>query len=88
MMARVKAPRNVFINFPLGHNCGKPLQVDLQKSILKDTLNVLLTAKNPGEVVDLPYEWESDFNWETYQQDMQAMIEEEGITAQEWKPKA
>ena len=86
-MARVKAPRNAFIDFPLGHNCGKPLDEDLQKSILKDALNILVTAKTPGDVFDLPYEWERDFSWETYQRDVQGMIEEEGISTREWKPK-
>jgi hypothetical protein len=41
MMAQVKAPRNVFINFPLGHQCGKPDDPQLQEQILKDALNYL-----------------------------------------------
>lgn len=87
-MARVKAPRNVFIDFPLGHNCGKPFDADLQTRILKDTLNILVSAKIPGDVFDLPYEWGEEFNWETYQRDLQKMMEEEDITVQEWKPGA
>ena len=86
-MARVKAPRNVFIDFPLGHNCGLPFDAKMQNRILKDTLKVLVTAKIPGEVFDMPYEWDSAFSWETYQKDVQEMIEQEGIAAQEWKPK-
>lgn len=85
-MARVKAPRSAFIDFPLGHNCGKPFDTDLQTRILKDTLNILDTAKTPGDVFDLPYEWEGGFSWETYQRDIQEMIREEGTIAQNWKP--
>ena len=86
-MASVKAPRSVFIDFPLGHNCGKPFDKGLQIRILKDSLNVLSIAKTPGELFDLPYKWDTTFSWETFQQDVQQMIKDEGIIAQEWKPK-
>jgi len=80
MMARVKAPRSVFIDFPLGHNCGVPFDADLQRRIVNDTLNILVTAKTPGEVFGLPHAWDSAFSWETFQKDVQEMIEEESIT--------
>ena len=86
-MALVKAPRSAFVNFPLGHNCGKPHDVDMQTRILKDTLNVLVTATTPGDMVHLPYEWENPFDWNSFQRDTQEMLQEEGSTAQEWKPK-
>lgn len=86
MMARVKAPRSAFIDFPLGHNCGRPFDAEMQTRILKDALNILVTAKTPGDVFDLPYEWDVPFSWETYQQDLQEMVREEGIIAQAWKP--
>jgi hypothetical protein len=87
MMARLCSPRGVFINFPLGHQCGKPQDVDLQVRILKETLTVLSTATEPGQIVDLPYEWDGPFAWEDYSKDIQAMLEEQGGVAQEWKPK-
>jgi hypothetical protein len=87
MMARLKAPRSVFVNFPLGRQCGKPHDLDLQTRILKDTLQVLSTATTPGEIVDLPYEWHESFDWASYKRDTEQMIEEEGIEKQEWKPK-
>jgi hypothetical protein len=88
MMARVKAPRNAFIDFPLGHNCGRALDVKSQTRILKDALNILATAKTSGEIFDLPYEWGEAFDWGTYQRDVQEMIQQENIPPQEWKPNA
>jgi hypothetical protein len=87
MMARVKAPRNAFIDFPLGHQCGKPNDVDLQSRILKDALHVLETAREQGTLVDLDYQWDRPFNWESHQSDLKTMQEEENIQPQSWKPK-
>jgi hypothetical protein len=87
MMARVFAPRGVFLNFPLGRQCGKPNVIALQTSILKDTLAVLSTADQPGEIVELSYEWHEPFEWSDYSKDIQAMLEEEGAPLQDWKPK-
>ncbi len=64
IMAAVKAPRAVFVNFPLGHNTGKPFDRELQMSILKDALSALVTIKQPGTIVDLPYQWSEDDSWE------------------------
>jgi hypothetical protein len=87
MMARLKPPRAAFINFPLGRQCGKPNDVELQKEILRATLNVLKTATAPGEIVTLPYEWEKPFDWSSYTREIMEMLEEEGTPAQEWTPK-
>ena len=86
-MARLYPPRGVFLNFPLGHQCGKPQDVSLQVSILTDTLNVLSTATEPGQIVDLSYEWDEPYEWTDYTKDIEAMLGEEGGMAQEWKPK-
>jgi len=88
MMEQVKAPRNAFINFPLGRQCGRPNEKEIQAKILKDALNLLVTALTPGEVVDLPYEWECAFDWDDYMKDVQEMLEEEGSAPQEWKPES
>lgn len=63
MMAQVKPPRPVFVNFPLGHQCGKPFDRELQRSIIKDALKVLETLQEPGQIVDLPYEWHEEFTF-------------------------
>jgi len=87
MMAQVKAPRSVFINFPLGHQCGKPDDSDLQTQILKDTLSYLAQANTPGEIADLPYEWDVPFDWSCYLKDVEDMLKSEGAEIQDWKPK-
>ncbi|MCE2463608.1 MAG: hypothetical protein J4F46_06835 [Dehalococcoidia bacterium] len=61
----VKPPRSVFVNFPLGHQTGKPHQPELQRSIVRDALRALETITTPGEIVTLPYVWdEKDDSWE------------------------
>lgn len=86
-MAQVKPPRAAFINFPLGRQCGKPHDAELQRGVLRDTLNVLKTAEVPGEIVTLPYEWDEPFDWSRYGRELMEMLEEEGIQEQEWMPK-
>ena len=63
-MEAVKVPRAVFVNFPLGHNTGKPFDRDLQLSILKDTFEALKVTRQPGTILDLPYKWSEDNSWE------------------------
>lgn len=78
MMALVKPPRAVFVDFPLGRQCGKPNDVPLQMSILKDSLDSLVTLKTPGELLDLPYEWDEPFSWASFERDVMEMLSEEG----------
>ena len=61
----VKPPRSVFINFPLGHQTGKPDDPALQRAIVLDALAAAGSIGVPGEVVTLPYVWdEQDDSWE------------------------
>ena len=61
----VKPPRSVFVNFPLGHQTGKPDQPGLQRSIVLDALCALETITVPGTIVTPPYVWdEVDDSWE------------------------
>ncbi|RJP65287.1 MAG: hypothetical protein C4532_18010 [Candidatus Abyssobacteria bacterium SURF_17] len=85
-MARVKPPRSAFLNFPLGHQCGRPHDVSLQARVLKDALNVLTTAAHPGEIVDLPYEWDTPFAFSDFMKALESMLQEEGATPQDWQP--
>ena len=87
MMAQVKAPRNVFVNFPLGHQCGKPNDPQLQDRILTDTLSYLVDATQPGAIMDLPYEWHEPFDWACYVKNVEEMVKTEGQLIQDWKPK-
>ena len=87
MMALVKAPRAVFVDFPLGRQCGKANDAKLQMGILKDALQTLVQARIPGEIVDLPYKWPECFDWESYESDLMEMLKQEGQPAQDWAPK-
>jgi hypothetical protein len=86
MMSQVKPPRSAFIDFPLGHQCGRPHDADLQTRIVEDALNLLATARTPGSIVDLPYEWGEPFDFAGFLRGMEDMLREENITVQEWKP--
>ena len=61
----VNPPRAVFVNFPLGHQTGKPHQPDLQRQIVSDALAAFETISRPGTIVELPYVWDpDDRRWE------------------------
>lgn len=59
---KVRPPRTVFINYPLGHTAGKPNDVKDQKSILQEALQMLQHAK-PGEIRVLENVWHES-NWD------------------------
>ena len=87
-MALVKPPRAVFVDFPLGRQCGKPDDAPLQMNILKDALQALATLPTPGELIDLPYEWGEPFDFAGFLHDLEDMLRAESSTVQEWKHKA
>jgi hypothetical protein len=61
----VNPPRAVFVNFPLGHQTGKPHQPDLQRQIVREALRAFETVDQPGTIVTLPYVWDpDDRQWE------------------------
>ncbi len=63
----VKPPRAVFLNFPLGHQTGKPNDRELQRAIVRDALGAFETIRTPGEIVKLPYVWDpNDSSWEQF----------------------
>jgi hypothetical protein len=43
--------------------------------------------RDPGNIVDLQYEWDEPFDFPGFLRDMQDMLREEKSTLQEWKPK-
>jgi hypothetical protein len=62
----VKAPRGVFVNYPLGHQTGKPNDPENQRAIVRDAMRAFETIQTPGEIVQLPYVWDpNDRTWET-----------------------
>jgi hypothetical protein len=86
-MEQVKPPRSLFVNFPLGHQCGKPRDVELQTRILKDALEILAAASAPGDIMDFSSEWDEPFDFATFMQDTQDMLQQEESSIQDWKPK-
>lgn len=56
----VKPPRAVFVNYPLGHQCGKPFDRDNQRAILISALRCLEAATVPGRLLQLPFQWRED----------------------------
>ena len=62
----VKPPRAVFVNFPLGHQTGRPDDPASQRAIVRDAMRAFETIDKPGTIVELPYVWDAnDREWET-----------------------
>ena len=53
----VKPPRAVFVPFRMGHHFGVPFHVEAQRLIITSALDLLSTATNSGQIVDLPLRW-------------------------------
>ena len=62
LSAQVKAPRTVFVNFPMGNPFGRPFDTTQQRAILLDVLHALERVQEGGTLIDLPYEWGEDFD--------------------------
>ena len=59
----VNPPRAVFLDYPLGHTAGPPHSPDIQRRILIETLDIFATAKTPGYIKTLPFEWPENPDW-------------------------
>ena len=61
----VNPPRAVFLNYPLGHQAGKPDDAQNQRAIVGDALHAFDTISEPGTIIELPYVWDpNDRLWE------------------------
>lgn len=58
-----RAPRAVFVDYPLGHSTGRPFDAADQLGILRAALGVLEGAREPGRVEILPNRWAEDEAW-------------------------
>ena len=56
----VGAPRGAAIAHPFGRPYGNVGDADTQRAVLRAALQVLATARTPGEVVHLPFQWPED----------------------------
>lgn len=75
---RTRPPRAAFLDYPLGNQAGPPHRPELQRQILRGTLELLDTTQRPGEIVRLPFEWPEP-GWreaviETYRADAQTVL--------------
>ena len=52
--------RFVFTDFPLGNPCGKPWDVEMQRSIVGTALDLLKQAWMPRTTIQTPFSWEND----------------------------
>lgn len=55
--------RFLFSDFPLGNSCGKPSEVEMQRSILGMALDLLDSARAPRTTVQTPFRWAEDCAW-------------------------
>ncbi len=55
--ARVRPPRSVFVNHPMGNPFGRPGEEKLQREILLAALEMAASCTEAGTIVDLPYDW-------------------------------
>ena len=54
---KIKAPRAIFLQWPMGHHFGVPFHRDLQKRVLVEALDLLETAQLSGTIRDIPIKW-------------------------------
>jgi D-proline reductase (dithiol) PrdB len=65
----VKPPRAVFVNFPLGHQCGKPDDPTGQRAIVREALRLLETVTEGGTLLRLPVRWREDDPTDSWEQE-------------------
>ena len=59
----VKAPRAVYIDYPLGHTAGKPHNPDDQEFIMRRALSAITDITEPGSIIDLGRRWSDNDEW-------------------------
>ena len=69
---KIGVPRTLAIEFPFGHTLGLPNKVDQQMRVIHQALDVLVQAKNPGEIVHSEEKW--PINQETALRDWQPSV--------------
>jgi hypothetical protein len=53
----VKPPRTLFVKFPFGAPLGPAGDAETQRSVIIEALDVLVSATEPGTIVDSPRAW-------------------------------
>ncbi len=65
----VKPPRAVFVNYPLGNQCGKPFDRENQRVVLMAALRCLGTSTVPGRLLQLPFRWREDDSLDLWEEE-------------------
>lgn len=54
---KLKPPHAALVRFPFGRPFGLPGAPDQQRVVVEDALSLLMEAKEPGQILALPYRW-------------------------------
>ena len=54
---RARPPRAVFLPFTMGHHFGVPFHRELQRRVILECLDLVVTADRSGAIRDLPLTW-------------------------------
>jgi len=57
IMMQVKAPRWVFVDYPMGRTFGRTHARRIHLKILADALRCVSMFQKGGQIIDLPYQW-------------------------------
>lgn len=71
IMAKVKPPRAVFIDYPLGYTAGRPHDAANQRDIITAGFAALERFTEAGGIIDLPFTWSGDDR--SWEDDMRAL---------------
>jgi hypothetical protein len=64
--AAARPPRAAFLDYPLGHTSGKPLDRADQLACVRGALDLLDGATEPGTTIDLHHIWSNDDSWKRH----------------------
>jgi len=53
----IKAPRALFVPWPMGHHFGVPFHAALQREVVMKALQLVETAEASGTIMNLPIRW-------------------------------
>ena len=63
IVEQAAVPRFLFVDFPLGNPCGKPGDIEMQRSIVGMALDLREKAYTPQTTIQAPYVWSEDHSW-------------------------
>jgi hypothetical protein len=56
----VGVPRALFVKWPLGHPLGEPHHATQQRTLIFAALQLLITATQPGQLIEPGYRWKRE----------------------------